>query len=252
MPLPDHTLLRQCPVCGGQAQTPWRRKNGYDVVQCPDCGFIYTRDLPSEDSLRRLYESHHAPGADGHFQPRGGIGRRIKYRLFALWLRRLHPGGGRIRTLEIGFGQGDFLRAVQRDSRFDAQGLDYAQGSVAFARSLGLRVECGSVQSARLAESSFDLVVALHVLEHVRDLESTIGEVRRILGPGGLFFAVCPCVTHLKARWAGERWKYLGPPFHLWYFSPATLSKLLEKAGFQVLLASCFYHRAHVRILAKK
>jgi len=252
MPLPDHALLRQCPVCGGEAQHPWRRKSGYDVVRCADCGFVYTRELPSAAFLHRLFESHFAPAGGGQFSPRGGLGRRLKYRLFAWWLRRQFPREAVIRALEIGCGQGDFLRAVQGDRRFDARGLDCAAAAVEYAVSLGLRVEQGDIQTAGLAADSFDLVIALHVLEHVREPEATIGAVRRVLRPGGLFFAVCPCVTHLKARWAGERWKYLGPPHHLWYFAPATLSRLLERCGLKVLLASCFYHRAHVRILARK
>ena len=98
----------------------------------------------------------------------------------------------------------------------------------------------------------FDLVVALHVIEHVRNLNETIGEIARILREGGHTFIVCPCVAHIKARIAGANWKYLGPPGHLWYFSPKTLSLLMEKHGFAVEIASNFYHRAHVRILAKK
>ena len=136
-----------------------------------------------------------------------------------------------IRTLEIGCGQGDLLRAVRHDPRFEARGLDYADGPLGYARSLGLTADKGDIQSMGFAENSFDLVVALHVLEHVHDINATIGEIHRVLRPGGLVFAVCPCVTHIKARLAGGKWKYLGPPGHLWYFSPATLSQFFTKVG---------------------
>ena len=251
MPLTEHTILTQCPLCHGQKQKLWHRKNDYDVVRCLDCGFIFTRDYPSAGFLRRFYEPLFA-GPSGQCKPAGGVGRPLKYWLFTRWIRRFYPKNAIIRTLELGCGQGDLLRAVQRDPRFEARGLDYADAPLSHARSLGLRVDKGDIQSMKFDDASFDLVVALHVLEHVHDLDATLGEIHRVLRPDGLFFAVCPCASHIKARWAGERWKYLGPPGHLWYFSPVTLSRFLENAGFGILRASCFYHRAHVRVLARK
>lgn len=251
MPLEDHTLLARCPLCDSAGQKPWHRKNGYRVVECSQCGFIFTQDYPSADFLHRYYEKAYE-GSDGTFKPRGGLARRFKYRTFAHWIRHYYPKSQVIRTLEIGCGQGDLLRAVQRDSRFEARGLDYGDGPLGYARSLGLRVDKGDIQSMQFPDAAFDLVVALHVLEHVHDPNATIREVHRVLGPRGLLFAVCPCVTHYKARRAGENWQYLGPPGHLWYFSPRTISRFLEKFGFDILHASCFYHRAHVRVLARK
>ena len=221
------------------------------MVQCAGCGFIFTKDYPSAEFLRRFYEPSYIE-AGKEYKPGGGIGRRLEYWLFSRWIRRFYAGKQLIRTLEIGCGQGDLLRAVRHDSRFEARGLDYADGPLNYARSLGLRVDKADIQSMGFADNSFDLVVALHVLEHVRDLNTTIAEIHRVLRPGGLVFAVCPCVTHIKARMAGEKWQYLGPPGHLWYFSPATLSQFLTRVGFTVLRASCFYHRAHVRVLARK
>ena len=251
MPLTDHTKLTDCPLCQSKRLKLWHRKNDYDVVQCLDCRFIFAQDYPSAEYLRRFYEPSYAESS-GKFQPGGGPGRRLKYWAFTRWIRRFYPERQVIRALELGCGQGDLLRSVQYDPRFDARGLDYADAPLAYARSKGLCVDKGDIQSMGFASASFDLVVALHVLEHVHNLNATFAEIYRVLRPNGLVFAVCPCVSHVKAWMAGERWQYLGPPGHLWYFSPATLSRFLEKAGFVVLGASCFYHRAHVRVLARK
>ena len=42
------------------------------------------------------------------------------------------------------------------------------------------------------AAASFDLVICHHVLEHVSDLEETLGEIRRVLKPGARFYAAVP------------------------------------------------------------
>lgn len=251
MSLTDHTILTQCPLCDSERHKLWHRKNGYDVVQCLECKFIFARDYPDPEFLRRGYEPCFVE-LSGEFRPGGGEGRRLKYWLFARWIRRFVDGRKVIRTLEIGCGQGDLLRAFQSDPHFEARGLDYADAPLRYAESLGLRVDKGDIESMKFADASFDLVVALHVLEHVHDLNGTLGEINRVLRPDGLVFVLCPCVTHIKARLAGEGWKYLGPPGHLWYFSPATLSRFLQKFGFTVLLASCLDIRAHVRVIARK
>ena len=249
--LPDHSLLTECPLCSGTGQDLWRQKNGYDVVRCTSCTFIYARDLPSVDVLRKHYEPSYQGGEDG-FQPAGGPLRPLKYHAFRLWIRRFFPRDQIIRTLEVGCGQGDFLRSVKNDKKFEARGLDYAEAPLKYASSLGLRVDQGDIQSLGLEDESFDLAIALHVLEHVQDPNGTIAEIFRVLRPGGYAFAVTPSVTHFKANRAGESWKYLGLPGHLWYYSPKTLPAFFEKAGFEKVMASHLYHRAHVRVLVKK
>jgi len=246
----DHTELTACPICEASNKELWYEKNGYQVVKCLSCSFIYTENLPSDQFLKDYYGSGYKQ-TDGSFNLRGGVGRKIKYQLFRCWIKRYFKERP-IETLEIGCGQGDFLSAVHGDENFKACGIDYAEAAIEHVKSEGLRAEQGGISDQEFEAGQFDLVVALHVIEHVRNLNETIGEIARILKEGGRAFIVCPCVAHIKARLAGANWKYLGPPGHLWYFSPKTLSLLMEKHGFAVEIASNFYHRAHVRILAKK
>ena len=214
------------------------------------------KDYPSADFLREFYAPTYSgplySDDKGQFKPAGGFLRRMKYLAFRLWIRSFFKKGETIRTLELGCGQGDFLRSVTSDDQFEARGLDYADAPVAYAQSFGLEAEIGDIQSKAFDDNSFDLVVALHVMEHVHDPIETFAEISRVLRPGGYAFVVCPCVSHFKAKLAGKDWKYLGPPGHLWYYSPATLSGFMKKAGFDIKMASCFYHRAHVRVLGKK
>lgn len=240
-----------CPVCKGTEHAHFHTKRGIDVVRCRACRFLFARTVPSDAMLQAHYRGEYCDDA-GEFRPRGTFHRRLKYQAFRHALRWWCRDVPQIKLLEIGCNQGDLLSAVQHDAKFDAQGIDLAERPLEYARSQGHRVELTDLESRRFDDNSFDMIVALHVLEHVQNPERLVGEIRRILKPGGKFFAVMPCSSHIKARLAGVNWHYLNPPDHLWYFTPKTLSQFVERLGFKTMFSSTFYHRAHVRILAQK
>jgi 2-polyprenyl-6-hydroxyphenyl methylase/3-demethylubiquinone-9 3-methyltransferase len=64
-------------------------------------------------------------------------------------------------------------------------GVDLSPTAVRVAREHGLRVVQGDAARLPLADSSVDVVVAGECLEHVHDLKGVVGELCRILKPGG-------------------------------------------------------------------
>jgi len=52
-----------------------------------------------------------------------------------------------------------------------------------------VRVEQIDIQAIPYPDASFDRVIANHMLYHVPDLQKAISEVRRVLKPGGVFYA---------------------------------------------------------------
>jgi SAM-dependent methyltransferase len=48
---------------------------------------------------------------------------------------------------------------------------------------------------------SFDLVISIEVLEHVRDVRRAIREITRVLSPGGLALITTPCANRLSLEW---------------------------------------------------
>jgi 2-polyprenyl-3-methyl-5-hydroxy-6-metoxy-1,4-benzoquinol methylase len=240
-----------CPVCKSREHAHFHTVRGHDVVRCRDCRFLFTRVVPSDNELHEHYRQKYCNTA-GEFRPRTTYHRRLKYQALRYAMRWWCRDVPQIKLLEIGCHQGDLLAAVRNDRKFNAHGIDLAQRPLDYARSQGLSVELTDLESRRFDDNSFDMIVALHVLEHVQNPERLVGEIRRILKPGGKFFAVMPCSGHIKARLAGVNWHYLTPPQHLWYFTPHTLAMFVERMGLSTLFSSNLYHRAHVRILAQK
>lgn len=240
-------INHNCPICGGGKH--YHKINNYTIDRCSSCGFVYVKNIPSDSKLFEYYDRSYKEG--GIFRPNKSISRKIKYLVLSKFIQVV-SGANKIKLLEIGCSQGYLLNAVKHNIRFDAEGIDYAGVPVKYAHSTGLKVFQSSLENMQYPSEIFDLIVALHVIEHVQDLKQTIHEIRRVLKKGGHLYIVVPCVSHVKAKVAGKKWKYFGPPGHLWYFTTKSAKMFLEKEGFSIKIATCLSHRAHLRVLAVK
>jgi ubiquinone/menaquinone biosynthesis C-methylase UbiE len=206
--------------------------------------------MPDEGELIEFY--HNLSPNLKNFSPAQSFIRRLKYRYMISRIKRYFPPGKQIRLLEIGCSQGHLLDAVKGDKQIVATGVDLDVAALERARSKGHNVLKGTLDSLKFPDESFDVIVAIHIIEHLYNPIDTLAEINRVLSAGGILLSIVPCVTHIKARIAGIKWKYYSPPGHLWYFSPKTFSLLLQKTGFVSIYLSCFYNRAHLRSVAKK
>ena len=99
------------------------------------------------------------------------------------------------RVLDLGCGRGGVVELLWRDVRL-AAGLDPDSPSLAEHRAAGMPVIQGVGERLPFVEESFDLVVCLWVLEHLRDPAATLREVRRVLRPGGHFVFLTPNIRN--------------------------------------------------------
>ncbi|HTW56062.1 MAG TPA: ubiquinone/menaquinone biosynthesis methyltransferase [Thermoplasmata archaeon] len=127
------------------------------------------------------------------------FGQDYLWRPRALWALDRFGHRPFARTLDIGAGTGEFARAVAR--RYPAARVvatDFTGAMLAVARrrpdapSLRARLDFGRANALALpfADGSFDLVTNAFVLRNLRDLSAGLGEMRRVLRPGGMLLAL--------------------------------------------------------------
>jgi SAM-dependent methyltransferase len=95
------------------------------------------------------------------------------------------------RVLDLGCGRGGVVELFWRDVRL-AAGLDPDSPSLTGHRAPGMPILRGVGEHLPFAGESFDLVVCLWVLEHVREPLTVLREVARVLRPGGHFVFLTP------------------------------------------------------------
>ncbi len=95
------------------------------------------------------------------------------------------------RVLDLGCGRGGVVELFWRDMKL-AAGIDPDEPSLAERSTRGMPVVTGRGEDLPFAAESFDLIVSLWVLEHLRMPEIVFSEVRRVLRPGGHFVFLTP------------------------------------------------------------
>lgn len=159
-------------------------------------------------------------------------------------VRHLEPLNGRL-ILDLGCGKGRFAsRLADRGAR--VVGLDIAPGMLEGSHPLE-RIRASALRLP-LADTSFDAVISVEVIEHLPPtaLEAMLAGARRVLKPGGLMAIIDknagswnaqrPWLPNLAVKWIDERrgrWMYPadGPVRERWFWPSRFRKTLAETFG---------------------
>lgn len=120
---------------------------------------------------------------------------KAKRKLVEVLLRKL-DGGGRLRILNVGAGVGDDVPMIAQFGEVSV--LDSDAGSLELISSrLVADKKLGDVCRLEYADGSFDVVLALDVLEHVENDRLALSEIHRVLKRGGMFIFTVPAIAGL-------------------------------------------------------
>jgi SAM-dependent methyltransferase len=140
------------------------------------------------------------------------------------------------RALDLGCGDGR-LTAHLRARELTAADVSPVALERARARLPGRLVELEPDAPLPLEDAGFELVLCAETLEHVRDVQLLLSEVRRVLAPGGRLAISTPAhgrLTALRLLVVGFEAEHDPLSPHLRLFTRRSLRTLLDELGFEL------------------
>jgi 2-polyprenyl-3-methyl-5-hydroxy-6-metoxy-1,4-benzoquinol methylase len=233
-PLQDDGTVVACAMCGGRETTPLVDKMGYRIGRCVRCGLVYADPRAPHAKILARYSrdyfwQEYLPSlgvVDGRFDL-AQFDRRHQAMLDLIGAR----ARGR-RLLEVGCGAGFFLKAAQR-AGWQVEGIELSDEASRFAvERLQLPIRRERAEEAPVEPGSFDAAAMFDVIEHLFDPASVLAAIARALSPGGTLAISTPNFDSLSRVLLGPDWAVLSPLEHVYYFTEASLTRMLTAAGF--------------------
>ncbi|MDX1484219.1 MAG: class I SAM-dependent methyltransferase [Alphaproteobacteria bacterium] len=189
-----------------------------EIVNCRDCGLLWNRKFAPR--LMRYDEDYESTQA-------GSSVFDAFHRALAERLVHEHGLAGKT-VVEIGCGQGEFLRLLAQAGAGRCLGYDPAYRGSADDKSI--EVEAANFPTTGTVGA--DLVVCKMTLEHLDDPVAFLESVRRALGPGSAapLVLTVPNAGYIAADAAF--WDFYHE--HAFYYRPGPLIAVLARAGFVI------------------
>ena len=224
-----------CYLCSGTdvevVADTFRYETPQAGYRCRGCGLVFIYPRMTAEEERKFYELEYGIIYSNEknttpadlFEARQGEARQ-----FLSWTEsHIRPADA---ALEIGCASGYFLDLI-RDRVASVAGVETHAELREYARRLGIEVWD---DLAKCPPASVDLVFVFFVLEHIGDPLAFLAGIRRVCRSGARVMFVVPNVDDaLLSVYKVPRFRdFYFTPAHQFYYSPDTMTRLFQKAGF--------------------
>ena len=211
----------------------------WDLGTCDYCGVDSINPRPSEQELNSFYGAYYENGGL-LLQPSRYDSVPALRTLYHLFTGDVDPRDFinpecDSRILDYGCGGASYLQYFHNKG-YEISGADVAGDVVKQCRQNGLDVKSiDDFNEIPFASDQFDVVYLMQVFEHLRDPNTFLRELFRILVDKGDLYISVPNSNSIWRRIFKKKWVsgYFAP-FHLAHYNEKTLTVLAEKHGFRV------------------
>lgn len=234
------TAKRPCSICDNTTVKFLHRQKfalpeghplaeGYEVVCCENCGFVYADTPVSQGAYDKFYAQYSK--YEDKQTGTGGIENQWDHERVKVTARQIadYLGDSSAAVLDVGCANGGLLKALMDIGYQDVLGIDPSPVCVENTRQLGVDAKIGSLFQP-LDHEPFDCVTLSHTLEHVQDLKQAARWISEVMKKNAVLYVEVPDASRYK--------DFVDAPFqdfnteHINHFSITSLKNYLRVNGF--------------------
>ncbi len=248
-----------CPNCGNEHYTPtpyfylWEGKE-FTLQKCRQCGLIALHPQPTDAELARLYaDEYFQSGQHGlnalqatYEEGQDRVGEEKRRQAIHDNVLQFKPDTRSY--FEIGFAMGHMLAAA-RSMGMEIGGIEFSEMAVRKAADkFGIQALCGNFEQVDLKEhiGRWDCVYGGDVFEHFLHPDKVVENMHAILADKGIAVVAVPSTFNLFStylatafyRLLGKRKKFYDKPYHVFEYTPRTISALFAQRFSKVVVVN--------------
>lgn len=225
----EYRLVKAPCVCGSVRGCRVARYDRYgfpcETKVCRQCGGMWTSHRLAPEHLARFYANDYR-GLYGGSEEAGE----------AFYAKQIEQGrriydfvlpfaGSKGVVFDVGCAAGGTLKAFCKEG-WTGYGCDYDPRYLERGRRDGLMLREGGIGALR-KDAPADLIMLVHVLEHMPDVDASIREARAFLRPGGRIYIELPGIYDMRNEYGALIW-YLQNA-HLQHYHLALLNHVMAR-----------------------
>jgi 2-polyprenyl-3-methyl-5-hydroxy-6-metoxy-1,4-benzoquinol methylase len=193
---------------------------------CNKCGHIFLSTLPNEKILDTLYKKYYLYFSA---QKQKKFSITLRENLFMGELEKLSLNNKN--TLEIGCNDG-YLLNLLKNKKYKVTGVEPGSSAIT-AKKSGIKVykEYFSSNLFKIRKENFDIIICRHLLEHIKNCDNFILNLKKILSNDGVIALELPNVEYYVKKNSSETF-FLQ---HYHYFSTHSVKRLFSQNGMKVV-----------------
>jgi len=232
-----------CPICHSAAIHHHHSDfKDNDIFKCDHCGVQFMNPVYSDAYLAEYYAGYITPE---YTQQTIDEQHEVCKQNFTA-IHRFMPDKGEM--LDFGLGNGTYA-LYARDAGWQVSGYDVDCATTdVLAKKMNMDVRCGDFDKLDWGNKKFDLVYAHHVVEHLKDPLARLKKIHSIIKKDGYVYIGVPNISAWgsKVKFLLEKLglkknkigRYYDSEHHIFYYNPASLTRLLAMSGFNVVYKS--------------
>jgi 2-polyprenyl-3-methyl-5-hydroxy-6-metoxy-1,4-benzoquinol methylase len=218
---------RNCPLCNSSKFLNIFNKRGGSYVKCLNCKMIYLNPVFKDKELMQYYINLHDSQAvvtknESSFYKSiysKGLDSIQKFRKNGKILIDIGCSSGFFLDIAIRYGWKTYGIEFNKEKKLvDKKHVVFSQGIETLPSTL-----------------KFDLVTMWDVIEHIKDGNKFLKQIRKKLNKGGLIFMQTPNISSLAARVLHEKCNVFDGIEHVNLYNFQTMNILAKRNGFKIL-----------------